>query len=152
MEKELLHSLDASITSFEAHGKHVNLIDTPGYPDFLGRSISVLPAVETAAIVINAQSGIEPMTLRMMKAADNRNLCRMIIVSQIDAPDVDLAQLTDQIRETFGPNACRSICLPTAANGSSTASSSRAARVPTSPRSPRPTAGSSIRWSRSTRP
>lgn len=111
MEKELLHSLDASITSFDAHDKHVNLIDTPGYPDFLGRSISVLPAVETAAIVINAQSGIEPMTLRMMKAVDNRNLCRMIIVNQIDAPDADLAQLTDQIRETFGAE-CLPINLP----------------------------------------
>ncbi|MFB1488972.1 MULTISPECIES: elongation factor G [unclassified Thiocapsa] len=111
MEKELLHSLDASVTSFSAHDKHVNLIDTPGYPDFLGRSISVLPAVETAAIVINAQSGIEPMTLRMMKAADNRNLCRMIIVNQIDAPEVDLAQLTDQIRETFGAE-CLPINLP----------------------------------------
>lgn len=111
MEKELLHSLDASITSFDAHEKHVNLIDTPGYPDFLGRSISVLPAVETAAIVINAQSGIEPMTLRMMKAADNRSLCRMIIVNQIDAPEVDLAQLTDQIRETFGAE-CLPINLP----------------------------------------
>jgi elongation factor G len=111
LEKELLHSLDSSITSFNAHNKHVNLLDTPGYPDFLGRAISVLPAVETAAIVINAQSGIEPMTLRMMKAADNRNLCRMIIVSQIDAPDIDLAQLTDQIRETFGPE-CLPINLP----------------------------------------
>jgi elongation factor G len=111
MEKELLHSLDASITSFGAHDKHVNLIDTPGYPDFLGRAISVLPAVETAALVINAQSGIEPMTLRMMKAADNRNLCRMIIVNQIDSPEADLAQLTDQIRETFGAE-CLPINLP----------------------------------------
>ena len=111
MEKEQLHSLDAAITSFTAHDKHVNLIDTPGYPDFLGRAISVLPAVETVAIVINAQSGIEPMTLRMMKAADNRNLCRMIIVNQIDAPEVDLAELTAQIRETFGPE-CLPINLP----------------------------------------
>jgi elongation factor G len=111
LEKELLHSLDASITSFTAHGKHVNLIDTPGYPDFLGRAISILPAVETAAIVINAQSGIEPMALRMMKAADNRHICRMIIVNQIDAPEVDLGQVTEQIRETFGPE-CLPINLP----------------------------------------
>ena len=111
MEKELQHSLDSAITSFDAQDKHVNLIDTPGYPDFLGRSISVLPAVETAAIVINAQAGIEPMTLRMMKAADNRHLCRMIIVNQIDAAEIDLAQLTEQIRETFGPE-CLPINLP----------------------------------------
>ncbi len=111
MEKEQLHSLDSAITSFSAHGKHVNLIDTPGYPDFLGRAISVLPAVETAAIVINAQAGIESMTMRMTKAADNRHLCRMIIVNQIDSTEADLAQLTEQIREVFGPE-CLPINLP----------------------------------------
>ncbi len=107
LEKELQHSLDSAITSLNVHGKHINLIDTPGYPDFLGRSISVLPAVETAAVVINAQAGIESVTQRIMKALDTRHLCRMIIVNQIDAPEVDLAAITDQIRETFG-----SECLP----------------------------------------
>jgi elongation factor G len=111
LEKELHHSLDIGITSFNAHGKHINLIDTPGFPDFLGRSISVLPAVETAALVINAQSGIEPVTQRMMKAADNRNLCRMIIVNQIDADGVNLEDLTRQIRTTFGAE-CLPINLP----------------------------------------
>jgi len=111
MEKELQHSLDAAITSFTSSGKHINLIDTPGYPDFLGRSLSALPAVETAALVINAQTGIESMTTRMMKAADNRHLCRLIIVNQIDAEHVDLGQLTAQIRETFGPE-CLPINLP----------------------------------------
>jgi elongation factor G len=111
MEKELLHSLDAAITGFTTGGKHVNLIDTPGSPDFLGRSISVLPAVETAALVINAQSGIEPMTIRMMKAVDNRHLCRLIVVNQIDAEGTDLATLTEQIRETFGAE-CLPINLP----------------------------------------
>jgi elongation factor G len=111
LEKELLHSLDVSITSFNAAGKHVNLVDTPGFPDFLGRSIAVLPAVETAAVVINAEAGIEPVTQRMMKAAANRNLCRIIIVNQIDAAGVDLAAVTAQIRDTFGPE-CLPINLP----------------------------------------
>lgn len=111
LEKELLHSLDVGITSFNAAGKHVNLVDTPGFPDFLGRSIAVLPAVETAAVVINAEAGIEPVTQRMMKAAANRNLCRIIIVNQIDAAGVDLAAVTAQIRDTFGPE-CLPINLP----------------------------------------
>ncbi len=111
LEKELQHSLDSSIASFNAHGKHINLIDTPGYPDFIGRAISVLPAVETIALVVNAQAGIESVTQRMMKAADNRNLCRIVVVNQIDAPGVDLSTLTDQIRETFGPE-CLPINLP----------------------------------------
>jgi len=111
LEKELQHSLDSAITSVDVHGKHINLIDTPGYPDFLGRSVSVLPAVETAAVVINAQAGIESVTQRIMKALDNRHLCRMIIVNQIDAPDLDLGALTARIRETFGAE-CLPINLP----------------------------------------
>lgn len=107
LEKELQHSLDAAIAGLSAHGKHINLIDTPGYPDFVGRAVSVLPAVETVALVVNAQAGIESVTQRMMKAADHRNLCRIIVVNQIDAPGVDLGELTEQIRETFG-----SECLP----------------------------------------
>jgi elongation factor G len=107
LEKEQQHSLDIGITSCSAHGKHINLIDTPGFPDFIGRSISVLPAVETAAVVINAQGGIEPVTQRMMKAAENRGLCRAIIVNKIDQSDTDLAELTQQIRDAFG-----SECLP----------------------------------------
>jgi len=111
MEKEHLHSLDVGITSFDAHGKHVNLIDTPGLPDFLGRGISVLPAVETTVIVINARAGIEPVTQRMWKAAGDRNLCRMIIVNKIDAEGVNLGELTAQIKDTFGTE-CLPINLP----------------------------------------
>jgi len=111
MEKDQQHSLDVGVTGFTTHGKHINLLDTPGFPDFLGRALSVLSAVETAAIVVNAENGIEPMTQRQWKAADNRSLCRMIIVNRIDVPGVDLAELTTQIRETFGDE-CLPINLP----------------------------------------
>ena len=111
LEKEHKHSLDIGITSFNAHGKHVNLLDTPGFPDFIGRSLSILPAVETAAVVISAQAGIERVTQRMMATAKERQLCRIIIVNKIDAEGVDLAGLTAQIRDTFGPE-CLPINLP----------------------------------------
>ena len=63
-----------------------------------------------------------------MKAADNRKLCRIIIVNQIDAAGVDLGGLTAQIRETFGPE-CLPINLPAdGGRGSSTASSSPSRR------------------------
>ncbi len=111
LEKEHLHSLDMGITSFDAHGKHVNLIDTPGLPDFIGRSISVLPAVETTAIVLNARTGVEPVTQRMWKAAENRNLCRMIVVNKIDAEGVNPGDVAAQIKDTFGAE-CLPINLP----------------------------------------
>ena len=94
-------------------GIHVNLIDTPGYRDFYGRALSVLPAVETAAVVINAQTGIEMVSRRMMQAASTQRLCRMIIVNKIDAEDLDLKALLDQIRSVFGPE-CLPLNLPAA--------------------------------------
>jgi elongation factor G len=115
MERELKHSLDVAIATFNAHGKHVNMLDTPGFQDFLGRSISILSAVETAAIVINAENGIEPVTQRMWKAAEKRQLCRLIIINRIDVEGVDLAALTEQIREHFGSE-CLPINLPGSQN------------------------------------
>src|SRR6188508_1693333 len=76
-EQELRHSLDAGAC-------RVNLIDTPGYPDFAGRALSVLEAVETAAIVVSAVNGIEPVTQRMMEFARDRELCRLIVINKID--------------------------------------------------------------------
>jgi elongation factor G len=63
--------------------------------------------VETAAVVINAAVGIEPMAMRMMEYAASRHMDRLIIVNKIDAPKVDLPGLLAQIQATFGKE-----CLP----------------------------------------
>jgi len=101
------HSLNSSLVHLEHKGALVNIVDTPGYPDFFGRALSVLAAVETAAVVIDARAGIEMATRRMMQAAAARNLCRMLIVNKIDAEDTDLGTLLAHIEEAFG-----SECLP----------------------------------------
>ncbi len=110
-EKEHQHSLNPAIASLDYREAHVNLIDTPGYPDFLGQTLSVLPAVETAAVVINAEAGIETVTQRMMERAANLRLCRLIVVNKIDAEGVNIPALLTQIRETFGKE-CLPINLP----------------------------------------
>ena len=112
-EKELGHSIYPSVCHLDHAGIHVNLIDTPGYRDFFGRAVSVLPAVETAAIVIDAENGIQMVTRRMMDAAKEQRLCRMIIVNKIDEEGINLAGLVDDIRATFGSE-CLPINLPTA--------------------------------------
>jgi elongation factor G len=106
-EQRLGHSIDAALVHFESERCQVNLIDTPGFPDFIGRSLSVLEAVETAAIVVNGTSGIEPMTQRMMDFARDRELCRLIVVNKIDSRDARCEALLNEIRETFGRE-----CLP----------------------------------------
>ncbi len=107
LEKKHQHSLSSSIVSCDYNQKHLNLIDTPGFPDFMGHALSVLPAVESVGIVINAHNGIEMMTRRMMDQAIERKLCRFIVVNKIDQDNVDLPALLSQIQETFG-----SECLP----------------------------------------
>ena len=116
-EKALLHSLDAAICGFESQGKRVNIVDTPGYPDFLGRSLSALEAVETAAIVVSAVNGVEPMTRRMMEFAKARGLCRLIVINKIDSREARTAEVLAEIRETFGRD-CLPLNLP--ADGGST--------------------------------
>jgi len=112
-ERELGHSQYSAICHLDHGGIHVNLIDTPGYRDFYGRALSVMPAVETAAVVINAENGVEQVTRRMMKAASEQHLCRMIIVNKIDAQEIDLAALLENIRDEFGAE-CLPLNLPAA--------------------------------------
>lgn len=105
------HSLNSAIIHLELQGCHVNIIDTPGYPDFIGHALSALEAIETAVIVIDALTGIDATTRRMMRRAAERNLCRFMVINKIDAPNADLPALLAQIREEFG-NECLPINLP----------------------------------------
>ena len=116
-EKQLRHSLKLAVASFEVNGGEqptfVHLLDTPGYPDFLGHSLPALAAVETAAIVINAQNGIEMMTGRFMQWAARRGLDRLVVVNKIDAENVDLESLLERIQQAFGKE-CLPLNLPAA--------------------------------------
>ena len=105
--RRLLHSVDATLCRLESGGAQVNLFDTPGFPDFIGRTLPVLEAVETAAVVVNAAAGVEPMAQRMMDFARERGLCRIVIINRIDARDAHPEQTLAEIREQFGRE-----CLP----------------------------------------
>ncbi|MBI3045576.1 MAG: elongation factor G [Betaproteobacteria bacterium] len=111
LEKQYQHSLNAAVVHLQHRDTRVHLIDTPGLPDFIGRAIGALPAVETVAIVINAQNGIEMITSRMMQWAKKRDLCRMIVVNKIDAENVDLPGLLARLQAAFGKE-CLPINLP----------------------------------------
>ena len=117
LEKQLQHSLKLAVASFDAktngEATRIHLLDTPGYPDFLGQSLPALAAVETAAVVINAQNGIEMMTGRFMQWAAKRGLDRLLIVNKIDADNVDLEDLLERIQQTFGKE-CLPLNLPAA--------------------------------------
>ncbi|MBB3197200.1 elongation factor G [Roseateles terrae] len=106
-ERRMQHSLQTSMLHAHHDGLHLQMLDTPGSPDFIGQALPALEAVETVAVVINAQTGIELMALRLMEAAARRGLTRMLIINKIDVPGVDLASLLSQVQQTFGRE-----CLP----------------------------------------
>jgi elongation factor G len=107
LERQLQHSLNSSLVHLAHGGCRIHLIDTPGAPDCLGQSLPALEAVETAAVVINAAVGIEPMAVRMMAWAAERQRDRLIIVNRIDAAGADLPALLADIQARFGRE-----CLP----------------------------------------
>src|SRR5690349_2011872 len=154
LEKQVQHTLKLSVASFEVKNggdpTRVHLLDTPGYPEFLGHSLPALAAVETAAIVINAVNGIEMMTGRYMQTAQKRGLDRLIIVNKIDGETVDCQALLGQIQEMFGKE-CLPLNLPSANRTKSPTASSR----PTGRRISRvwmkPTGHSSNKWLKSTK-
>ncbi len=106
-EKTHQRSLTSALVSIDHGGKHLNIIDTPGYPDFMGQAIPCLNAVETGVMVINASAGIEMITRRMMDRSADAKLARLIVVNRIDADNLQLEELIGQIQESFG-----SVCLP----------------------------------------
>ncbi|MFQ5490879.1 MAG: elongation factor G [Phycisphaerae bacterium] len=106
-ERDKGHSLDSTLCSLGHQDTHINLIDTPGTTDFAGPAISALAGVETAVTVINATSGIEVNSRKMMQRAAAYGVARMIVINKIDAQNANLEELVGQIQESFGAE-----CVP----------------------------------------
>ncbi|HTJ04499.1 MAG TPA: elongation factor G [Caldimonas sp.] len=107
LERRMLHSLNTSVLHLQHRDTRIHCIDTPGAPDFFGQSLPALEAVETVVVVVNAQTGVEPMAMRMMEHAAARGRDRLIVVQRIDAPGVNLPDVLAQIQSAFGKE-----CLP----------------------------------------
>src|SRR5690606_7774447 len=104
-------SIFSHLAHFEHHGRRINLIDTPGYPDFVGQMVGALRAVETAVIVVNAATGIEPNTRRAFQIAGEEHLARMIVVNKCDQDHSHPAEILSRLRETFG-SGCVALNVP----------------------------------------
>ena len=110
-EKHHKYTIEAKLVNFDYGGKHFNVIDTPGYPDFIGQTIGAMYGVDTAAIVINAQSGIEVNTRRVFDEAGKAGLGRMIVINKMDAENIDFPALVEHDPGTVG-SACVLLNVP----------------------------------------
>ncbi|ROV58706.1 elongation factor G [Vibrio ponticus] len=107
------HSIEATPVALSWNQHRLNIIDTPGQNELLGRTLSVFPAVETAALIIDPQAPINQTSERIFEFAQERQMCRMIIVNKLDNHGDQLEALMESIVAHFGDN-CLPINLPSA--------------------------------------
>ncbi len=110
-EKNRGNSIHSSLMYANYKGKLINIIDTPGYPDFVGGALPAIPAADLAVIVISAANGIGMNTRKMFQAATAAGKARLIVINRIDADNIDLGELVGLIQESFGTQ-CRCANLP----------------------------------------
>jgi elongation factor G len=101
-EKHHKHSIEASLVHFDHGGKRFHLLDTPGYPEFIGQTIGALHGVDLALIAVNAHAGIEVNTRRAFDEAEKAGLGRMIVITKLDDENVDFLALVESIQEMWG--------------------------------------------------
>lgn len=95
-------SVRTSVLPFEYNGYKVNLIDTPGFPDFVGDAISGLYAADCAIFMACAVSGLGVGAQEFWRMAEADNLPRIIFINKLDKERADFYKTFDILKETFG--------------------------------------------------
>lgn len=113
-EKERKQTLSAHLFHFDV-GKHrLNVVDTPGHPDFVADAIAAVHVVEVACLCVSATSGITFHARQLAKQAAQAGVGRAIVVTHLDHENTDFNRLVEDLRHVFGhavvpvtyPNAC----------------------------------------------
>lgn len=101
-EKQHKYTISSSLVHFNHGGKAFTVIDTPGYPDFIGQAIGSLRAVETAVVMVSAAAGIEVNTRKVFALSGEAGLGRIIVINKLDLENIRFAELIESIQATFG--------------------------------------------------
>jgi elongation factor G len=95
-------SLSLSVVSLQWKDHRVNVLDVPGYADFLGEAVAALRAVDLAVFVIDGMSGIQPQDDVLWREARRQRIPRFIFVNKLDHEHVHFDDVVAQIRHRFG--------------------------------------------------
>lgn len=97
-------SIQLSLIPFDWKESRINVIDSPGFSDFIGEIYQALAAVDTALILIDAASGVEIGAELVWRQAEQKDIPRFLAISKIDRENADFERTLDQIQERFGRN------------------------------------------------
>lgn len=102
IEQERGNSIFATVLHTEWRDYKINIIDTPGFDDFVGEMISAIRVADTCVMVINAQHGVEVSTELIWKYVDQFNKPVIFAINQADHPKADFDNALDSLKKTFG--------------------------------------------------
>lgn len=95
-------SISTSIVPIEWDYWKINLLDTPGYMDFIGEAEEALAAADGAIIVVSAKAGVEAGTERAWRYCEKYEIPRAIFVTDMDDEHADYMRVVEQLRELYG--------------------------------------------------
>jgi elongation factor G len=110
-EKERNHSIDTAITHLTWKGKEINLLDTPGYPDFVGEAVAAIASVGAVLVAVDATAGVKVNTRKVWQVAEGRKLPRAIVITRADMEHAKWQERLEDIKANFGEK-CTPIVMP----------------------------------------
>ncbi|WP_069131694.1 elongation factor G [Rhodohalobacter halophilus] len=102
LEKEKQKSIFGSVLNLDWRGTKINLLDTPGTPDYWGHVSDSLHVADSAMIVLNSEYGVEVGTEAFWKAAERRKLPTILVANKLDSEQSDFQKTVDMAKERFG--------------------------------------------------
>jgi ribosomal protection tetracycline resistance protein len=97
-------TIKSAVVSFPLDGVTVNLIDTPGHPDFIAEVERVLSVLDGAVLVISAVEGVQPQTRILLRALQRLDVPTLLFVNKIDRAGADPERVLDEIEQRLTPD------------------------------------------------
>lgn len=95
-------SINTSVAPVEWEGYKLNLIDTPGYADFIGEVQEGLRVADSVLLMVSAVDGLQVGTEMGWRFADERNLAKLVVVNKMDRENADSNNVLNQLRDRYG--------------------------------------------------
>ncbi|MYE05989.1 MAG: elongation factor G, partial [Chloroflexi bacterium] len=107
-------SISTSLVALEHNGTQINLLDTPGYADFVGEVVAAMSAIDAVIVVVDASSGVQVGTETAWRMAGKRGIPRAVVISRLDRDNSSFEDALASAQEVLGTE-CQALYLPNGA-------------------------------------
>ena len=112
-------SISASLVSLEHNGTTINLLDSPGYADFIGEVVASVAVVDAVIVVVDASSGVQVGTETVWRMAGKRGIPRAVVIARLDRDNSSFEEALDSVQSVLGSE-CQPLFLPNGAESAFT--------------------------------